>query len=152
MILCKIEDSSLYASISPSLALAIDWLRKNFDKEFVKGEKTIGNAGAGDVIVKCEEPALLPRERVSLESHRRYIDIHVPLKGTETIGWAPESSLKHPRQEYDAEHDIKFWGDAATSLLHLPSGQIAIFFPGDAHAPNIGLGNHRKLCIKIPVG
>ena len=30
-------------------------------------------------------------------------------------------------------------------------GQFVIFFPEDAHAPNIGIGRHKKLCIKIAV-
>ena len=73
------------------------------------------------------------------------------LKGTEIIGWAPVESLKHKREEYDADRDVAFYGDAAHSLLHVKVGQMAVFFPEDAHAPNIGLGNHRKLCIKIPL-
>ncbi len=132
--------------------MALGWLCEHFSDKFVSGSMEIGDAGSGSVIVKCEEPSLLPRERVSLEAHRRFIDIHVPLKGPETIGWAPLESLHHPRGAYDPDKDIIFYGDGAHSLLHLKVGQMAIFFPDDAHAPNIGLGTHRKLCIKIPVG
>lgn len=130
------------------LGQAIDWLREHSADEFVKGVTEIPGTG---ILVKAEEPALLPREKVALEAHRRFIDIHVPIKGEEIIGWAPVDSLKHPREEYDEEKDIAFFGDASHSLLHVRPGQIAIFFPEDAHAPNIGLGNHRKLCVKIPV-
>lgn len=151
MILCNVADAARYSALSPSMALAIGWLLEHYGEEFVKGSIEIGDAGHGIVTVKCEEPSLMPRERVSLEAHRRYIDIHVPLKGTETIGWAATGSLKHPRETYDTDKDIVFFGDGANSLLHVKVGQMAVFFPEDAHAPNIGLGTHRKLCIKIPV-
>ena len=148
MILCTIASSEVYKSISPLLGAAIGWLQNHYADEFVRGSAEIPGTG---IVVKSEEPAMLPREKVELEAHRRYIDIHVPLKSEETIGWAPVSALKHPRGEYDPEKDVLFYGDAANRLLHVKVGQMAVFFPDDAHAPNIGLGNHRKLCIKIPV-
>ncbi|MDE6135667.1 MAG: YhcH/YjgK/YiaL family protein [Muribaculaceae bacterium] len=153
MILCTISDAAIYRAISPQMAIAIDWLMNHFGDDFVKGTYEIGSVRSGEcpITVKCEEPALQPRERASLEAHRRFADIHVPLRGTETIGWAPVSSLKHPRADYDPVNDIRFFGDSATSLLNVKVGQLAVFFPEDAHAPNIGLGNHRKLCIKIPL-
>lgn len=151
MILSLITDSDRYACISEGLATAFEWLRSFKPEDFVKGKTVIGTCGDSEIYVNGEEPALLPREKASLESHRRYIDIHVPLKGTEIIGWAPVESLKHKREEYDVDRDVAFYGDAAHSLLHVKVGQMAIFFPEDAHAPNIGLGNHRKLCIKIPL-
>ncbi len=153
MILCDISDAARYRAISPLFAEAVDWLLNNAGQEFVKGIWYINPEAATEagVRVSCEEPALLPRDKARLEAHRRYIDIHVPLKGTETIGWAPVASLKHVHEPYDEARDIVFFGDTAQSLLHVKRGQIAVFFPEDAHAPNIGLGNHRKLCIKIPV-
>lgn len=147
MILCRISDADRYKAINPLLTRAIDWLQ-NFNAEsFTKGEISLPDG----IVVKCEEPALMPREKAALEAHRNFIDIHVPLKGTEIIGWASVEGLKHIRTPYDPDRDIAFFGDAAHSLLHVKVGQMAVFFPEDAHAPNIGLGNHRKLCIKIPV-
>lgn len=147
MIVCLINESQRYEGCHPLLGFALEWLRNADMATLPKGKTDIGHG----ITVSCEEPALLPREKVSLEAHRRFIDIHVPVKGTETIGWAPVCYMRHPRADYDADRDVIFFGDAATSLLHLPVGQMAVFFPEDAHAPNIGLGNHRKLCIKIPV-
>lgn len=149
MILCAINDAKRFAPLGPAIAEAIDWLIDHQNDSFSKGTIEIGDTAR--ITVKCEEPHLLPPEKAELEAHRRFIDIHVPLKDVETIGWAPVSKLKYPHGEYDPERDICFFGDSATSLLHVRVGQIAIFFPDDAHAPNIGIGNHRKLCIKIPV-
>ena len=151
MILSLVSDSPVYANLPPGLAMAIEWLLAHIGDDFTPGRYTIGDIPAGEVFVKVEDTTLIPREKASLESHKRYIDIHIPLKGTETIGWAPTSGLKHSRQPYDESLDIEFYGDTAHSLLHVKVGQMAIFFPSDAHAPNIGLGRHRKLCIKIPI-
>ena len=151
MIVCQIEDAQKFGTLSEGIALAIEWLQNHKADGFVKGIYAAGSTAAGDVIVKCEEPALMPRENVRLEAHRRFIDIHVPLKGTEIIGWAPVAALKHPQVPYCEESDVEFYGDAAHSLIHLHKGQLAVFFPEDAHAPNIGLGNDRKMCMKIPV-
>ncbi|MDE6277528.1 MAG: YhcH/YjgK/YiaL family protein [Muribaculaceae bacterium] len=150
MILAAIPDLATYVGTSPeALRFAIEWLMAHASDPFVKGE-TIIQSPAGPITVKCEEPPMMPRERVALEAHQRFIDIHVPLKGVEGIGWAPLRTLKHPHGPYDPGRDIQFFGDSAHSILHVHPGQAAIFFPHDAHAPNIGLGNHRKLCIKIP--
>lgn len=149
MILCDIQNTERFSKLSPHIDQAISWLIEHSTDDFEKGSFTIGSDG--QITVKCEEPHLLPRDKTELEAHRKFIDIHVPLKDVETIGWAPVSALKYPHGEYDEERDICFFGDSATSLLHVRVGQAAIFFPEDAHAPNIGNGKHRKLCIKIPV-
>ncbi len=148
MIICNIKDSERYKHLSPLIDEAIDWLLNTSYDELAPGSYPIGDAG---VVVKAETPALRQREVAQLEVHRRFIDIHVPIKGIEIIGWAALSDLVHEREAYDEDKDIAFYGDLSASLLHVHPGQMAIFFPEDAHAPNIGLGNHRKLCIKIPV-
>lgn len=151
MILDTVACAARYRGILPQLDIALDWLSEHFNDPFVNNTVTVGSCASGEIVAKYEAPALMPREKAALEAHRRYIDIHVPLKATETIGWAPVAALHHPRAEYDADLDIIFFGDTAHSLLHVKVGQMAVFFPEDAHAPNIGLGNHRKICIKIPV-
>ncbi len=152
MILCNISDAVRFEALSPQLKTGIRWAMENCGRAFVRGSEIIGHSPAGnDIIAKWEETALLPREKVSLETHRRYIDIHLPLKGSESMGWAPTAIMKLPRQPYDSDADITFYGDSATSLVNVKPGQMAIFFPEDAHAPNIGLGNHRKIIVKVPV-
>lgn len=147
MIVCDINRSEIFDNITPLLGEALRWVRQHAGDEFASGVIEIGDG----ITVKCECLALVPRERARLELHRRYIDIHVPLKGPETIGWASAGCLVHELSAYDEEHDVAFYGDSAQALLHLRRGQLAVFFPDDAHAPNIGIGSHRKLCVKIPV-
>lgn len=148
MILTDLKNIHRYSCLSPAMTRAIMWL----DEYLRKPEFTPGVTELPDGIsVKAERVAMTPRDAAVLEAHRRYIDIHVPLKGDETMGWAPVSTLQYPRTPYDENSDMATFGDAAHSLLHVRVGEAAIFFPEDAHAPNIGIGNHHKLCIKIPV-
>ena len=152
MILCNIDDSRRYTVLSKALAEAIEWILKNRNTPFEKGVKHVGCSDSGaEIVAKYEETSLLPREKVSLEAHRRFIDIQLPVKGPEKMGWAPTAGLKLPRGEYDTANDILFFGDSATALFTVNPGQMVIFFPEDAHAPNIGLGNHRKIVVKVPV-
>lgn len=146
MIVCNLEDAARYAALSERMAAAIRWLQANAGHYPAPGTETVPADG---VTVKSEAPVMVVREKARLESHRRYIDIHVPLSGVETIGWAPVSSLVNVTEPYDESRDIAFYGDSAQSMLHLRPGQIAVFYPEDAHAPNIGIGAHRKLCVKI---
>ena len=148
MIICNLSDSERYRKLSPLIAKAIDWLCEHSTDDMDEGSYPLDDSG---IIINVETPALRQREMAQLEVHRHFIDIHVPLKGVETIGWAPLCNLVHEREAYNPDKDIAFYGDLSACLLHVRPGQIAIFFPEDAHAPNIGLGTHRKLCVKIPV-
>lgn len=147
MILTDLNHIRRYAALSPAMATAIQWLENLKDFEFELGDIELDNG----VVVKPQKVALQPRDVAVLEAHERFIDIHVPLKDDETMGWAPVERMKYPRAEYDQANDFITYGDSAHSMLHVRVGQAAIFFPEDAHAPNIGLGRHHKLCIKVPV-
>lgn len=147
MILCAIKDAAIYGAISPLIAEAIEWLEAFDPATFAPGEINL----ASGIRIMMQEPALTPVDKSRLEVHRRFIDIQAPVKGTETMGWAPLQGLKNVLQPYDGATDVAFFGDEAHNLLEVNRGQMVIFFPHDAHAPNIGSGKHRKLCIKIPV-
>jgi len=148
MILCNLSDSKKYGAISERLDAALAWLR---DCEGNYPEPGTSLEIAPGITVKSQAVALIPADKARLEAHRRYIDIQMPLKTVESIGWADVRDLKIPRDGYNEAKDVAFYGDAAQTIVHVRPGQLAILFPEDAHAPNIGLGNHRKLVVKVPV-
>lgn len=126
-----------------------EWLN-SLTKDIAQGRHNIDASDYANV----ESPALRTRDDAPLEAHRRYIDIHIPLDSTETIGWAPMDTLTRTiAPGYDAERDIAFYGDEAHTYFEVRPGECAIFFPEDAHAPNIGSPSktHRKICVKIAV-
>ncbi len=147
MILIDLANWEEYANAYPNLRTALEWASSCSKDNFITHREELDNGA----FANFERPAMLLRERVQLEAHRKYIDIHIPLHNDETIGWAPTQACHQISKPYDAEHDIIFFGDDAHSMIRVRVGDAAIFFPSDAHAPNIGIGYHKKICIKIPV-
>ncbi len=86
-----------------------------------------------------------------IETHRKYIDIQMPLFGVETIGWKSGSELQAESAPYNEEKDITFYIDQPTAYTRIYPGQFAIYFPADGHAPGIGQGNIRKAIVKVQV-
>jgi YhcH/YjgK/YiaL family protein len=86
-----------------------------------------------------------------LEVHDKYIDIQIPLRGSEQQAWMSRSDCRLPHGEKDTERDILFFSDKPTCTVALHEGQMTIFFPSDAHAPLIGEGTVRKCVVKVPL-
>ncbi len=148
MVLGDLKYIETYTSLSQEIALALRWVAAQAKEPFTKG---IVELKAGKVIAQNEEVAMIQREKLMLEAHRRYIYIHVPISGEANMGWSSINNVKNTISEYDEDNDVVFYGDAPQRIFPVYPGQFTIFFPEDAHAPNIGIGNHKKLCIKIAV-
>lgn len=94
-------------------------------------------------------PECIPAEKQVLEVHRDYIDVQILLQGKETIGWKALEDSKEEVKPYEKEGDCALYLDIPTTWIHLVPGQLAIFFPEDAHAPVIGEGKIRKMIAKV---
>ncbi|MBM6889251.1 YhcH/YjgK/YiaL family protein [Bacteroides caecigallinarum] len=94
-------------------------------------------------------PECIPAEKQVLEVHRDYIDVQILLQGKETIGWKALEDSKAEIKPYEKEGDCALYSDIPTTWIHLVPGQMAIFFPEDAHAPVIGEGKIRKMIAKV---
>lgn len=84
------------------------------------------------------------------ESHVNYHDIHYVIDGTEKIGVAPVSSAS-VINNYDATRDIIFYTTKGKYYTADP-GNYFIFFPQDAHRPNLRIEGHemvKKIVVKI---
>ena len=95
-----------------------------------------------------QEPDGKSPQDAKLEAHRKYIDLQFVVSGNETMGWAPLCGLGHALPFDDAK-DFGLFSDKPQSWFDVRPGCFAIFFPEDAHAPNVGTGKHRKVVIKI---
>lgn len=86
-----------------------------------------------------------------IETHKKYIDIQLPLLGVEKIGWKAGTELQEESIPYNEENDIAFYVDRPTAYTKIYPGQFAVYFPEDGHAPGIGQGNIRKVIVKVRV-
>ncbi|MDE6809340.1 MAG: YhcH/YjgK/YiaL family protein [Muribaculaceae bacterium] len=84
-----------------------------------------------------------------LEMHRKYIDVHILLDGTEKIGWKPIEEISNFTQKYDSDGDCALSDDAPRFFVEMKPGDICIVYPEDPHAPAINDGPIRKLIGKV---
>lgn len=85
------------------------------------------------------------REQCFFESHQQYIDVQFILEGEEIIEVC-DSSLLEISTPYNKEMDlIKYKDIKQSSCVRLSKGDVAIFYPEDAHMPCVCIDN----CVKI---
>lgn len=86
-----------------------------------------------------------------LETHRKHIDLQLILNGTDRMGWKPRSSCLTKIGEYDGNADVEFFDDEPDLWFKLQSGMFVIFYPEDAHMPQICNGLIHKIVFKLPI-
>lgn len=101
--------------------------------------------------VAIVDATLKPTAEAKLETHKKFIDIQIPLSTAETFGWKSLSSLSQPKARYDTTNDIEFFDDMPSTYVTVTPGEFIIFSPEDGHAPLIGEGDIKKIIIKIAV-
>ena len=91
-------------------------------------------------------------DKTNWESHRKYIDIQYVINGEEKIGVYPVSKATVTK-EYDDKKDAANYS-ADGKLYSATPGTFFIFFPSDAHRPNITPDGNKvvkKIVIKVRV-
>lgn len=146
MILDSLENGSKYETVHPKFKLAFDFLRNNDLMALPIGKIELDSINVivivTDLIGKTSDEAIM-------ETHKKHIDIQIPIGAPETMGWKAGNTLKKPTSEYNSEKDVTFFGDKASSFIQIQPFEFAIFFPEDGHQPGIAIGSHRKIIVKI---
>lgn len=146
MILDSLENSAHYESLNPYFKQAFDYV-KNTDWSKVEAGKIMLD-GKNCFINVIDQAGKTP-DAAKYETHNLYLDIQIPLDGTEVMGFIPTCELTQPDAPYNPEKDITKYSDKGGSLVTVMPRHFAIFWPWDGHQPCIGEGNWRKLVIKI---
>ncbi|MBD2861166.1 YhcH/YjgK/YiaL family protein [Paenibacillus oceani] len=132
MIYDKIANLPQYAFLNPRMASCVTDLMAGLDEE------TDGTQA--DFAKNRIEFATAERNEKRFEAHRKYIDVHVVLEGTEYVEVTHVDNLTNAT-EYDSESDYLL-GDASSTCVfggYLEPGSFLICFPEDAHrvGPNM---------------
>ncbi len=142
MILAKLKDARDYRGIHPRLDAALDLLTE----EYLKGVETMQRNLEGDALyVTRFDYETVPVEESFFESHRRYLDIHVMVKGCERV------DISHPDGLTEFTQKGDFWGyhgEAEQSLILKP-GDFLVVFPGDAHRLKIHVNGQPEPVSKV---
>jgi len=140
----RIADGEKYVGLHPRFAKAFAWLRTTDLAALAAGRHTID----GDDIfanVMPEAPLSPYAADATMEGHRRYIDIQVPLSGPETYGYIYDETAK-TSSAFDVEKDYVLFKNPKMRPITIEPGGFIIFFPpGGAHAPNLTTDARRKI-------
>ncbi len=91
-------------------------------------------------------------ETQPLEMHREYIDVHILLKGRETVGWKDTARIARYSKEYSSDGDCALSDERADVYVDMQAGDFMVVYPEDAHAPAISDAPIRKLIAKVRNG
>lgn len=118
----------------------LDWAR-DVDPAIAPGRYEIRG---DDLYVLVQNRISKPREeRPHPETHRRYVDLQLCRGGSELIDWYPAVCLRE-YTAYNEERDVAFFHRPESGLqtLVMTPGTFAVFFPEDAHVPEITDGRN----------
>lgn len=151
MILTTLAESAPYEVLGPRIAAGLRWLR-SMDPSIADGRHPIDG---DDVFALVQRYETVPGTEKRLETHVRHIDLQYVADGHERIVHAPAAALT-VETPYDEANDITFYDEPpfASSLLMRP-GDLAVFYPDDAHKPGCMAGARhtvRKVVVKVRIG
>jgi biofilm protein TabA len=146
MILCSKDELHRYVSLHSRLPQAFSFLSRPDVAASAPGRVEL-DGDALYAIVNIQQGKTQPE--ATLEAHRRYIDIHYVLAGTERMGWKPLTECRSIVTPYNSEKDIEFLGEAPDNWCVVQPGMVALFFPEDAHAPMVSNDLIHKIILKV---
>ena len=133
MIIDSIENLVKYVDMNPLLADVVDFLKSHDLSVMEEGKYPIMG---DDLYVNVQVAKQRTTETCFVESHRKMIDIQIPISCEETYGYSPLDVL--PDAAYDADKDMTIYdGVKPQEFVTLAPGMMVIFVPQDGHAPCI---------------
>ena len=128
MILANHNDALTYRGIHPNLDLALAHITPEFLAKV--GSERVELKG-GDVYATRFTYETAPEEESFFEAHKKFLDIHIMVDGSEGVELAPPETL----QEFDRveANDFYAYRGLARCRLNLSPGDFLVVFPNDAH-------------------
>lgn len=148
MIYDVVKNASKYKGLSKELDTALDFITNTNIKELecgrieIDGEQVFANV--------MEYTTKLPEEGF-FESHKKYIDIHMLIRGEERV-WVTDINKVKDLSEYSEaddfqKHEAKIYSDSL-----ITEDCFIICFPQDAHMPGMAIKEKqeiKKIVLKI---
>jgi len=147
MILDHLSRAEKYFDVHSSFKHAFDYLKQTDLRTLSEGRHDI----EGDDLYIIIADDNVGNERRKLETHRKYIDIQLPIEGTFPIEWHDVDSCKNVATTYDNDKDVQFYNDPPLFTVHLAADMFAVLFPEDAHAPQPPVSFVKKAIVKVAV-
>lgn len=91
------------------------------------------------------------RKDAGVESHKKYIDIQLMLKGRESMYYGLYNYELKVSIDYDDSKDIMFYDELLNNKVEVSKDEFVVFFKEDIHQPGIKVRDEEinKVVIKI---
>lgn len=149
MIIASLEDTARTERLHPLFKKLFEYVRSHDLCNCPAGRITLQG---DDLFINVSDTVLHQEREQKLEVHRKYIDVHFPLDGAETVGWSALGTLRvQSEKPFDIENDFALYALPASVYFTVKPGDFYVMFPEDAHAPVIGRGKLRKAIAKVKI-
>ncbi len=148
MIVDTLENLEKYVSLNPLLAQVAEFLSVHDLRTLPEGKTELrGN----DLRMNVSLARPKTKEEARLEAHRDFIDIQIPVSGTELMGYTPLKDCAPADAPYNETKDVTFFEGQAATYVTVEPGMFALFFPQDGHAPGVTPEGLKKVVVKVRV-
>lgn len=150
MIIGNLLEPELFGIYTEDINHGLEFLRR-LSPNIQNGRHNISDRIYANVM----EYTTVTKSETGYEAHRKYIDIHYVLKGTERIKWDTIKDLPI-LVPYDEEKDAAFFASSRKEKgeIILGEGMFAIMFPQDGHLCQYAVNRPeiiKKIVVKIKI-
>ena len=145
MIIDNLDSFKNYLPMHKSFSVVEKFMEENDLDQLSPGKHKINE----DVFVISEKVSGKKKNEGVLEAHYDFIDVQLCRNSVDNMGWRSHTECKDIKEVYDPERDIVFYNDAISKHISISRENFVVFFPWDAHAPNIGEGELHKIVFKV---
>ena len=132
MIVDKIENASLYNSISGQIARALKIISS---KEIGTAAEGKHEVDGGKLFYLVQKYSTKPRNQGQMEAHKKYIDIQCVLDGQESIFVENIFACKLASVYNESDDAAMYEVPKSFSEIYMGKGMFCILFPQDGHLP-----------------
>lgn len=145
MITGSIRNSSRYLGPNLYLDKAFDFILKTNFSKLSPGKIEIDDEMYGIII----RPGTCVNTNSKLEVHRKYLDLHYVITGSEVFGCMNIDECLEPEGVFNEREDFQLFQDITFNKLVLNAGHFVVFYPEDAHVPSLSTRELAKIVIKV---
>jgi YhcH/YjgK/YiaL family protein len=149
MIIDRIENAALYYDLGTGIADALEYIKNNDMESGVPGSYELIKDKLRMIVFDSKQ---INTDRITLEGHRKNIDVQYWVSGSELMGHASLQTQKL-LAPFNEEKDYgNYAGDA--SFTRFEPGMFVIYFPTDLHTAVIDekcQSTVRKIVFKVRV-
>lgn len=150
-----VDHADSYRGLGAGIDAAFDFLTARDVVSCPDGKHTVNADGVFAIVqryaTKSDVDAIW-------ETHRKHVDVQFIGQGRERMGWCRRTHALTIREPYREDREAEFYEPPAEpSFFELGTGEFAIFWPDDVHAPSLMAAGEvqpqhvLKVVVKVPV-